>query len=303
MKNLMITIIFLLSINTIFSQSYIPLLQKANQWNLLYVDDSFSPEHTFKTWQTIKCQISDSIVIDGIQYLKVGGYYYREDTTEKKIYLRHETEEDAWDELLYDFGMMSNDTMVYYRNSKDGEIHYVIRVDSIRNITLGTEFKTREYYISCKSDWIPEFNGCGSWIEGIGSFQGLNPKLKIGIDGDDFWHELLCFSKNGNLIYLNPEYESCDENYNAVNENPYQKINILANPVSEKLEIELPDDISWDSYVITGISARVLLSNKVNNQPKLTIDVSSLHFGIYFIRLSKGDGKIAVGKFVVAKTD
>ncbi len=199
--------------------------------------------------------------------------------------------------------MMPNDTMVYYRNKKNGEIQYVIILDSIRNITLGTDFKTREYYISCKSDWIPEFNGCGSWIEGIGSFQGLNPKLKIGIDGDDFWHELLCFSKNGNLIYLNPEYESCDENYNAVNENPYQKINILANPVSEKLEIELPDDISWDSYVITGISERVLLSNKVNNQPKLTIDVSSLYFGIYFIRLSKGDGKIAVGKFVVEKTD
>ena len=84
MKNLMIAIIFLLSVNTIFSQSYIPILQKANQWNLVYVDNSFSPEHTFKTWQTIKCQISDSIVIDGIQYLKVGGYYYREDTAEKK---------------------------------------------------------------------------------------------------------------------------------------------------------------------------------------------------------------------------
>jgi len=303
MKTKYFSIIVLFSANLLLGQSYIPMLVEGNQWNVMYYDESYSPEHTHDTWETIKYKVGDDVNIDGLNYIEIkndnGKQLYREDTTEKKIYLRHETDYGNWDELLYDFSMKPGDTLNYYQNHKDGEIHYTTRVDSIVNIELGNGFKTRKFYNSCKVDvWGNEFHSCGDWVEGMGTLQGLYPIQRIGITGNYITITLLCFKKNDELIYMNPEYESCDEN-SAINEIGYKRLKILTNPVNDNLSVELPDDEFWTNYLITNISGKVVLSNNVDSQINLNINVSKLQSGLYFIHVNNGKGRYAIGKFIV----
>ena len=304
MKTKFIAIIVLISTNLLLGQSYIPMIVEGNQWNVLYIDDSFSPEHPEKTWETVKYNVGTKVLIDSVFYQKIkfgdNSYFLiHEDTIEKKVYFRHDINGDVWDELLYDFSMKPNDTMVYYSNQKNGDIHYVIRVDSIRDISIGTGFKTREFYYSCRPIWESEFHPCGNWIEGMGTFYGINPKQKIGITGDDLWSELLCFKKNNELIYMNPDYDSCDENSNSVDEIGYKKLKILNNPVDNYLSVELPENEFWTDYLITNISGKVILSNNIKSQNNLNINVSKLQSGLYFIRVNNGKGRFSIGKFIV----
>jgi len=306
MKIKFIAIIVLISTNLLLGQSYIPMTVKGNHWSILDIDNSFSPEHPKKTWKTEKYTVGAKVLLDSVIYSKIiydtgdNSYFLiREDTIDKTIYFRHNVEGDVWDELLYDFSMKPNDTMVYYINQKNGEIHYVIRVDSIKDIKIGSSFETREFYNSCRPIWEPEFQPCGSWIEGMGTFWGINPRLKIGITGDDIWSELLCFKKNNELIYMNPNYESCDENSDAINEIGYKRLKILTNPVNDNLSVELPDDEFWTDYLITNISGKVVLSNNVKSQNNLNINLSKLQSGLYFIHVNNGKGRFAIGKFIV----
>jgi hypothetical protein len=305
MKTKYFTIIVLFSTNLLLGQSYIPMLVEENQWNVMYYDGSFGPEHPYDTWETIKYNVGDDVNIDGLNYIEInndnGIQLYREDTTEKKIYLRHETDDESWDELLYDFSMKLGDTLNYYQNHKDGEIHYTIRVDSIVNIELGNGFKTRKFYNSCKvAGWENEFHHCGNWIEGMGTFHGIYPIQKIGITGNYITITLLCFKKNDELIYMNPDFESCDENSNAINEIGYKRLKILTNPVNDNLSVELPEEEVWTDYVITNISGKNILSNNIKKSLiNLNINVYKLQSGLYFVRVKNRKGKFAIGKFIV----
>ncbi len=306
MKTKFIAIIVLISTNLLLGQSYIPMIVKGNQWNVLYIDNSFSPEHPKKTWNTVESNVGAKVLLDSVTYYKIrvdsgnnSDLLISEDTIDKKVFLRHDVGGDVWDELLYDFSMKPNDTMVYYSNQKNGDIHYVIRVDSIRDISIGSGFKTREFYNSCRPIWEPEFHPCGNWIEGIGTFYGINPKQKIGIDGDYLIKTLLCFKKNDELFYMNPDYDSCDENSNSVDEIGYKKLKILNNPVDNYLSVELPEEEFWTDYLITSISGKVILLNNIKSQNNLNINVSKLQSGLYFIRVNNGKGRFSIGKFIV----
>ncbi len=283
------------------------MIVEGNQWNVLHIDDTFTPEHPKKTWKTAKLNVDDEVVLDGVTYCKIKSYWgnnsyfliMREDTLNKKIYRRHSVEGEVWEELLYDFSMKANDTMVYYKNYKGGDISYVIRVDSIREVKIGDNFETREFFNSCRAGWESEFTPCGNWIEGMGTYYGLNPRQSIGIVGDSKSRELLCFKKDGELVYMNSNYETCNENSNAVFESEFDKFKIYQNPVSDYLSIDLPAGYCTSSYLITDVSGRLVLSDKIISQNNITIDVSQLQPGLYLIKFCNGRGKNATGKFVV----
>jgi len=302
MKKILIAIITILSSNILIGQSYIPMIVEGNQWNVMYYDESFGPDHPQDTWETIKYNVGDEVTIDGVNYIEIkndnGQKLYREDTTEKKIYLRHKTDDESWDELLYDFSMKPGDTLNYYQNHKDGEIDYTIRVDSIVNFELGNGFKTTKFYISCKASLEDEFQRCGNWIEGMGTFHGIYP-IQNMLTGNYITITLLCFKKNDELIYMNPDYESCDENYIATTEIAYKRLKILTNPVNKYLPIELPEEGLWSDYMITNISGKIVLSNNIKLQNNLNINVSKLQSGLYFIQINQDKGNFAIGKFIV----
>ena len=70
MKSKYFTIIVLFSTNLLLGRSYIPTLVKGNQWNVMYYDESFDPEHTRDTWETIKYKVGADIIIDGLNYIE-----------------------------------------------------------------------------------------------------------------------------------------------------------------------------------------------------------------------------------------
>jgi len=302
MKIKYFTIILLLSTNLLFSQSYIPMFVEGNQWNVMYYDESFGPDHPHDTWETIKYSVGDKVSKDGTNYIEIindnGSHLYREDTAERKIYLRHETGDESWDELLYDFSMKMGDTLNYYRNQKDGEIHYTVRVDSIVNFELGNGFKTRKFYNSCKLGWEDEFRDCGNWIEGMGTFYGIYPVQKIGITGNHITKTLLCFKKNDELIYKNPDYKTCDENSDAINEIGYKRLKILPNPVNDHLSIELPEEELYENYLILDMLGKKVFSDKIITTNNLKIGVNNLKSGMYILRVEDIKGRIYLSKFV-----
>ena len=86
-----------------------------------------------------------------------------------------------------------------------------------------------------------------------------------------------------------------------VNEIYFSEVNNLKlypNPVHNSLTVELPTEIPWRLYSIVDISGRSI-ATKTITEKLLSIDVSSLNKGIYFIRVLSKDGKMGIGKFVV----
>lgn len=317
MKTKFIAIIVLISTNLLLGQSYIPIINLENEWNILVVDDYFGPGHTEKTWCTYKQIIGDTITIDNLVYNQIkvikdndciqrengNSLYYtdfllREDTLNKQVFLLEENSNSSFEKLLYDFSLKPNDTIIYYFNGTN-EPHYFLKVDSIKNIDFGNGFKTNIFYNSIKFAHEIEYSKCCTWVEGVGGYEGIRSYELEGTVGSNIYSSLLCFKKNGDLIYMNPDYETCDENYNGVKEIGYKKLKILTNPVTNYLSVELPEDEFWISYLITDISGKLILSDKIHTQNNLFINVAELQSGLYFIQVKNGQGKFAIGKFIV----
>jgi hypothetical protein len=78
----------------------------------------------------------------------------------------------------------------------------ILKVDSI--IISGTPHKRLyigyNYELSQGNNYVVD-----EWIEGIGSNKGLLYDYWIA----DFESNLLCFKKKGELVYMNPKYNSC----------------------------------------------------------------------------------------------
>jgi hypothetical protein len=101
--------------------------------------------------------------------------------------------------LYYDFNMKPGDSLVYDTNDK-------IVVDSINHREMIDGDFRKHFYLSYFEDgqYISSF----TWIEGIGSVWGLNNPI---VPSEEFGGEsfLLCVHENGELVYQNPEFNTC----------------------------------------------------------------------------------------------
>ncbi len=280
------------------------MLSKDKQWNILCIDDSFSPEHPKKTWKTHKYSVVEEIEKDGKLYYKVGSeeqtileYLMREDTDEKKVFIRYEEGNTNWEELMYDFGMNVGDTLSY----TSWGIQYTLRVDSIRSIEYMNGFETKIFYNSCRADGENEYFPCGNWIEGMGTTYNIIPKQPIGLLGEYLDYELLCFSQNDELLYKSSNYSTCDENYLSTNDLSDSKIKILTNPVRNRLQVELNDYSVWKQYRIINTLGSTILESVNISSSDLSIDLSKVKTGTYIFQMMDKYGKFGNCKFVITR--
>ena len=202
-------------------QDYLPLVKDNAEWNIVWKATSQW------TWLRIteNLQLEGDTMVDDMHYKKVmrkissETNYWHGSTEYYSLYglIREEPEGKVFYQpidqdtvyLLYDFNMNVNDTVVMsWCQLPNWDV--TIRIDSITTQYIAG-MDRRVFYVSSKSTNAPneEWHWLNTWIEGIGATEGLLYSCHVTAAGGITLHELLCYHENGDLMYMNPDYDTC----------------------------------------------------------------------------------------------
>ena len=218
-----------------------------------------NPEITFANYINVYEFIEDSATYIGA---------IREDSS-KKVYcwLVNDTAEI----VVFDFGLQTGDTFYMKFNSTTfPPIPYILnQIDSVdHNGLIRKQF-------SFAGD-----NGTLTWVEGIGNLSGWFKMPLVGttITG------LSCVEQDGVFIYGDSSYCSCTPEWLSSAETLFDnKGKLFPNPVSDELVVQPPKS-TLDVAVYNSLGQQVFQSQAVH-QNQLTIDVSTLPNGVYYLML------------------
>jgi len=233
-------------------------------------------------------------------------YYFaaiREDTVAEKVYFHYNDYYNGEGEyLLYDFSVNVGDVVNFYSLwggfAPQLKERIVLSIDSILidnyyRKKINFEYETWGYYMQ------PE-----SWIEGIGSTNGLFfPGYFDEVDGMD-WTVLLCVHIDGRLIYqlddtFYHKYNCYIHEYGVnINENKKEILKIYPTIVDNMLYIETDRNIENFDYKIINVQGQVMNEGMFTSN---TINVASLNKGFYFIVISDNKNKIYINAYKFIK--
>lgn len=289
MKNSILLIVGLFSVISLPGQNYFPIVEENKEWNVMYVIFPGPGSDTLYWTNTYKFE--GDTIINNLNYHKVFKSEeeipitwtlegcIREDQN-KKVYF------NKWgnDYLKYDFGCEIGDTIDVYDNNYPTQV----LVESIDSINIQGDYRKSIMLKYVGYNTIYE-----QWIEGIGSNRGILESGTAGYVGG--WRWFLCMSKNGELIYMNPNYNSCYLVTTGIKEMNDLKIETFPNPVKDKLTIKTTDPNQINTITITDLLGHKI-KNFVYNSPVL--DMSGLSSGIYILRL-QFENRVIVRKIII----
>ncbi|HZK08884.1 MAG TPA: T9SS type A sorting domain-containing protein [Bacteroidales bacterium] len=187
------------------AQNYVPFPASDAEWNeVLYHGQPISQTNYTYTMQGDT--VIEDMVYQNIYYqdtvLPTDELYYaasiRQDTLAKKVHARnYEFLPDNEEVLLYDFSKSIGDTVVV--GVEDISLGYYI-IDHIDSILTGNMYRKTFYFTGIFSDYY--------WIEGIGSTGGLFAPVRPIPTGPHWWYNT-CFWHDGELQFMNPEFNNC----------------------------------------------------------------------------------------------
>ena len=286
---------------TIQAQEWMSLLKDNSEWNILWQSTGVPTPELI----TESLVISGDTLIDGELYKKVlrklssetqywhGSMEYdlygiiKEEESGKVFYKPKEQEVEY---LLYDFGMNVNDTAVmYWCQNPNCEVH--VRIDSIATQHIaGSERKV--FYVSSKdmySDWI----WLNTWVEGIGAMEGLLYSCHVVSAGGITLHELLCYHEDGELVWQNPNYNTCLIDPESIQDNTEESgLQVYPNPARGRVVTEGIEVAEVQVY-----NAQGQMVKKVRGTNE--IDLSGLVDGVYMLRIRDKEGRIFLEKVMV----
>lgn len=283
--------VFILSVISCFSISFA-------QNNYSHFPDSNA---VWSIWDR-KITVNGDTTINGLQYKK---YYnadsnfsnpfylaaLREDVTTQKVFAFHPT--DSVERILYDFSATAGDTVESQSifanmNSANQPLTFkVLAVDSIS--ILGNYHKRLKVKSLCESQPIEDY-----WVAGIGSVSaGLFDAGMYGFCGAICFSAppvLLCYERDGNLLFDNPTYDNCIEYPLGTTELEQEiGVSIYPNPTSVIVTITSKEPI--DNYSIYTINNQLILS-KNNNTNFVEVSFANLPSGVYFVKITTSKGSI-----------
>ncbi len=263
-----------------FCQDYYPLVQENNEWNVLQVIfEGGNPWDT--TFYTQTYRIAGDTMINELAYKKVfiseeeipvnweyEGSIREED--EKVWYVSHFNNEEI---LIYDFTLNVGDTMVFQNQP------YMV-VDSIAFHEIAGIERKHIYFSYIDFSPYKEL-----WIEGIGSNYGVLSSGSGGSVGG--WTWFLCMSENGELIYMNPDYNSCFLISTEINETKSLDFNIFPNPTTGLLKIENLNNVTINSIRLVDSFGQTKKTFKIN---QTSLDLTSIVIGSYLLIIDTENG-------------
>lgn len=268
---------------TLKAQDYLPLAQKGNEWHTFEVA-IHGIINNYDNW------CSGDTLIGDVRYMKIMGTLnngnphlftvLREE--DGKVWERHLN--TSVETLLYDFTANVGDTLCF------GHPGNCFVLDSISMVQIGGVDR-RKFWFGLEYDEWGRPRTQETWVEGIGSDYGLLWSGYWRIP--DGWHCLLCFHQYWELVWQNPEYNTCIYPYDAVEENKDAEISVYPNPAKETVTIEGIEAAEVQVYNALG---QVVKTERETNE----IDLSGLVEGVYLLRITDVDGR-SFGARVVVK--
>lgn len=260
---------------------------KAQTWYVMgeYI---WSPPHPQGTYEELHYQAED-VEINGMEYHTVYihgqgvllGAYRNEDN--QVYYCKWNG--SAYDDevMLYDYDLEEGD----FFNEDDAHPMQVTAVSTITD-NLGVQRKKFDFsFIGLEDE--TEF-----WIEGVGSSKGFVNSANYTPTSDGAIFHLLCYHVGSEVIYVNPQYNTCD--IDEVNENKVENsLSIYPNPASNIVKILNTNDLKINKIEIIDLLGRTLISSDNCDE----INVSCLPEGQYFVKI-QGETTI-VRKLSVSK--
>lgn len=205
---------------------------------------------------------------------KSTGQFYREDTS-KRIYIR----ESGVERLLFDFSLEIGDSITLSDAIVTCSMT-IIQVDTI--MLLNGNWRKQLTLISSQDDINNPLFGYFKWVEGVGSLTSFRYHEHACFT--DFDYVLLCHYEDGKLLYSNDRFSTCFIS-TSVNEQNYNRLRIVPNPVRDVLNIESSDKVEFvEIYDLNGRC--VLVSEFAKN------DISHLMMGIYIVNVYIGEERV-----------
>ena len=266
---------------TMQAQEYLPIAQKGNEW------------HTFETgvWQINNYVnwCSGDTLIEDVRYMKIMGTLNNGNPNlfmvlkeeDGKVWKRHLN--TSVETLLYDFTASVGDTLCF------GHPGNCFVLDSISMVQIGGVDR-RKFWFGLEYDGSGNPRAKETWVEGVGSDFGLLWSGYYGVY--DGWHCLLCFHQYEELVWQNPEYNTCTYPYDAVEENKDSEISVYSNLVRDRVVIEGIEAVGIQVYNTLG---QVVKTVRGTNE----IPVADLPQGVYMLRVTDADGKVYTNKITV----
>lgn len=274
-------------------------------FNLTFAQNNYShfPDSNavWSIWNR-KITVNGDTIINGLQYKK---YYnadsnysnpfylaaLREDVITQKVFAFYPIYNS--ERILYDFSAIVGDTVESQSfsvemNSDNQPLAFkVLEVDSIS--ILGNYHKRLKVKSLCESQPIEDY-----WVAGIGSVSaGLFDAGMYGFCGAICFSAppvLLCYERDGNLLFDNPSYDNCIEYPLGTTELEQEiGVSIYPNPTADIVTITSKETI--DNYSIYSINNQLIISKK-NNSNFVEVPFVNLPSGVYFVKITTSKGSI-----------
>ena len=229
-------------------------------------DTLLNSEQWFKMFAT-----SDSLFLSNLTYLGL-----TRTSNNRILFIDTLNQVDT----LYDFNLNIGDSVLFNLFGSAPEKIPIINIDSIQiNGNFYKQFHFAEPTVINAFDLLNEV-----WIEGIGSIHGPifpNHPVKFSTEISDSLL-LICTRYNNQQFWQHPSYNSCYVNIVLGFDNLTQtNLNIFPNPVEDKVKINLTKTDNYSINIFNVNGQKLIEDNIVSNS--LTIDLSELNDGIYFI--------------------
>ncbi len=310
MKKIMITLAILAIATTSFAQQHtyrpVPFQMDNSVWYEYYVDaDAYETKHSKGDWYhygSYTLAPRDTVInnskyrhviaeLNGVLY-DSSDIFIREDTTTRKVYVKTGVTEL----VLYDFSLEVGDTAPIHSATQQYPV--VQSIDTI-NINGVLRKKINFMHSNAMDVWFGDgtyYTQELSWIEGIGSTQGL--LFPFFGDVNTFANVLVCFSQNDSFIYHEPHFTDCMPNSSIATPESAPRIAAYPNPANERVTLEFGEARFHTLRLVNAAGATVLQLPLTGHEPQLTLQLKGLPKGIYSCILSGKHGT-ATEKIVV----
>lgn len=263
------------------TREYIPLIPEEGekQWDIRR--DFIWGESDY-----LICWFGDDIELDGVMYRTMLGIldnpYHsgvigalREE--DKKVYARWWSSGLQYyreEVLYYDFGLQVGD---WFSVGDEDEPWYIM-VESIDEVTM--DDGSVRNAIVFNEGWGDEKE---TWIEGIGSLAGVTHRYDPNLFGSYFSH-LQCYFEGENLVWTGGEcWDDTEENLSG-------SVGLHPNPTNGMLYVDAENP--------QKVEVLNLFGQMVKCQESSAIDLSRFGAGVYFVKITDGEGHVEVRKVV-----
>lgn len=269
--------------NNLFSQS---LISENKLWRTVF--KSYSDPCCINAPYALKFK-GDSIINDTI-YTKLleskdeslGKWtlngLWRE-TKDKKVFRRDLSHQN--ETLLYDFSLEKNDTFHTHG--------LTFKVDSVLNKTWGGKLRKHWYLNTYRAETDSADKHYSTlWIEDVGRPGFFPDNINKPYGAISY---LLCFSEDGQMVYKNPQFNTCFLTSTESISRAGKQNKVYPNPATSELLIEGDFDKEAVLELYSTQGELVKTECMDGGGSKYRIDIKTLRSGIYVLRVHSTKGK------------